>query len=81
MFAKQPLRPPLENEHLVQRFPTFSMLQPSNTLPHVVVTPDHKKISLPLYNCEFAAVMNRNINIWYVTLLLENHRLRTIDLV
>lgn len=39
------------------------MLQPINTIPHVVVTPNHEIIMLALYNCHFATIMNRNLNI------------------
>lgn len=44
-------------------FSIFLILSPFNTVPHGVVTPDHKIISLLLYNCKFATVMNHNINI------------------
>jgi hypothetical protein len=36
----------------------FLMLRPFNTVPHVVVTPTHKIISLLLPNCNFATFMN-----------------------
>lgn len=45
---------------MVPNLPNGSTL---NTVPHGVVTPDHKIISLLLYNCNFATVMNHNINI------------------
>jgi len=47
--------------HLDQWFPTFLMLWP---VPHVALTPKHNVISLLLHNCNFATVMNCNINIW-----------------
>jgi hypothetical protein len=46
------------------------MTQPLNTVPHVVITPNHKVISLLLYNCNFATLVNCNINIWYVEYLI-----------
>ena len=45
-----------------QWFSTFLMLRPFNTVPHVVVTSNHKIISLLLHNCNFATVMNYNVN-------------------
>jgi hypothetical protein len=45
-------------------FPTFPMLQPFNTVPHVVVTLTVKLFSLLLHNCNFAIVMKHNINIF-----------------
>ena len=48
---------------LVQWFSTFLMLRPFNAAPHVVVTPNHKIIALMLHNCNFATVMNHNVNI------------------
>lgn len=39
------------------------MLCPFNIVPHAVVTPSHKMISLLLHNCKFALVVNRNVNI------------------
>jgi hypothetical protein len=56
-------------EALEQRFPTFLMLRPFDTVPHAVVTPNHKIISLKLHNCNFAAVMNQNVNICFLTVL------------
>ena len=46
---------------LDQRFSTFLMLRSFNATPHAVTT-NHKIISLPLYNCNLANVMNHNIN-------------------
>lgn len=44
----------------------FLMLRPFNTAPHVVLTPPcHKIISLLLHICDFAVVMNPNVNIRY----------------
>jgi hypothetical protein len=34
-----------------------------NTVPHVVVTPNHKVIMLLLHNCNFATIMNHHVNI------------------
>ena len=47
-----------------QCFSTFLMLQPFNTVLHVVVTPNHTIISLLFHNCNFATVMNCNVNIF-----------------
>ena len=47
---------------LTQCFSTFLMLPPLNTVPHVVVTPNHKIISLLLRDYNFANVMNHNVN-------------------
>lgn len=57
---------------LEQGFSTFLMLQPSNTVSHVVVTTDYKFISLLLHNCNFASVMNHNVNIWYAGYLISD---------
>jgi hypothetical protein len=46
-----------------QWFLAFPMLRLFNTVPQVVVTPNHKIISLLPHNCNFAAVVNRNVNI------------------
>jgi hypothetical protein len=46
----------------VQWFSTLLMLQPFNTVPYVVVTPAIKLLSLLLHNCNFATVMNHNVN-------------------
>ena len=48
----------------------FLMLWLFNRAPHVVVTPNHKIISLLLHNCSFATVMNHNVNIWYAGYLI-----------
>ena len=37
--------------------------RPFNTAPHVVVTPNHKIILLPLHSCNFITIMNYNISI------------------
>jgi len=39
------------------------MLQPFNTVPHVVVTPPNHKIILLLYNYDFATVRDHKVNI------------------
>ena len=46
-----------------QRLSTFPMLQPFNTVPCVVLTPNHKSIVLLSHNCNFATVANRHVNI------------------
>ena len=46
---------------LEQWFSTFLMLQPSHTIPHVVVTHNYGIILLLLHNCDFATV-----TIWYM---------------
>ena len=57
-----------------QWFSALLMLPPFNTVPHIL---------LLLYNCNFAAVMNHDINIWYtgylicITKWVTTHRLRT----
>jgi hypothetical protein len=48
---------------LEQWLSTFLMLGPFNTVPHVVVTPKHKMISILLHNYNFATVINYNVNI------------------
>ena len=50
---------------LEQRFSTFLMLRPFNTVPHVVVTPNHNIISILLHSCHFATVINRSVNVQY----------------
>ncbi|MEX5533301.1 hypothetical protein, partial [Pseudomonas syringae] len=42
---------------------TFLMLQPLNTVLHVEVTPTIKLFVLLFHNCNFATVMNHNVNI------------------
>ena len=46
-----------------QWFSTFLILRPFNTVPHLVVTPNHKIILLLIHNCNFATVMNYSVNI------------------
>jgi hypothetical protein len=46
---------------------TFLMLQPFNTVPHVVVTPNQKLFSLIFHNCNFA--MDHNVNICFLMAL------------
>lgn len=48
---------------LQQWFSTFLTLGPFTTTPHAVVTPKHKIILLLLRNCNFATVVNHNVNI------------------
>lgn len=45
---------------LEQCLSAFLMLQPSNMIPHVVVTPNNLIIPLLLHNCNFGTVMNRD---------------------
>jgi hypothetical protein len=55
---------------LKEWFSTFLMLWPFNTVLHVVVTSNHKIISLLLHNCNFAVVINCNVNIWNIGYLI-----------
>ena len=41
-----------------------------NSVPHAVVTPNHKIISLLLRNCDFATVMKRDVNTWCTEYLI-----------
>ena len=72
----------------------FLMLWPFTILPYDVLIPKHKIILLLLHNCNFATVMNCNINLcifsWSQLTLVNGlftpkgtltYRLRTIDLV
>jgi hypothetical protein len=43
-----------------------------HSVPHAAVTPNHKIPSLLLHNCNFATVMNLNVNIWYAGCLICN---------
>ena len=52
-------------QHLIWWFSAFQMLRPFNIVPQGVATPNHKIILLLLYKCNFATVMNRNVNSWY----------------
>ena len=52
-----------ENELEEQRSSDFLTLPPFHTAPHVVVTPNHKIIFLLPHICNFATVMNHNVNI------------------
>ena len=45
--------------HLRPWFSDFLMLQPFNTVPQIMVTPNCKIILLLLHNCNFANVMKR----------------------
>lgn len=53
-----------------QWFSTFIMLCHLNTVLHAVVTPTTKLLSLQLCNCNFAAVLNCNVNICYAGFLI-----------
>ena len=48
---------------LMQWFSTFLMPRLFNIVLHVVDIPTIKLSSLLLYNCKFATIMNRNVNI------------------
>ena len=47
---------------LKQWFSAFPMLRPFNTVPHVVVTPNHKIIFIVISYCIFATVLNHSAN-------------------
>ena len=49
--------------HLEQCFSAFVTLRPFNTIPHVVVTPNHKITSLLLHNYHFATGMYCDVKI------------------
>jgi len=51
---------------LEQWVSTFLMLPPFHTAPCVVVTPTIKLFLLLLHKCNFATVLNYNVNSWYV---------------
>lgn len=55
------------NYYLVHWFSAFLMLRPFNSVPHVVETPLPNHIIiflLPPPNCNFATVVNQNVNIF-----------------
>lgn len=54
---------------LGQQFSILLMLWAFNMVPCVVVTPNHKIMSLLLHTCKFATVINHNVNIWHVTVV------------
>jgi hypothetical protein len=64
----------------------FLMLQPFNTVPHVMLSLDDNIILLLLHNCNFASGMNCNVNFWYAEYLMwdpkrvTTHRLRNAAL-
>jgi hypothetical protein len=41
-----------------------------NTVLHAVVTPNHKIIFIATYNCNFATVMNHNVNMGHVNIIM-----------
>jgi hypothetical protein len=45
------------------------MLGPFRTVPHAVVTPNHKLFSLPLRNCHFVTIMGCGVNICFPMVL------------
>jgi hypothetical protein len=55
-----------------QWFWTFLTLRAFNTVPHVVVTPSHKIMSLLLHNYSFATVINHYVNAWYAGYLIHD---------
>lgn len=57
---------PVSSIFLWQWFLTFLTLRPFNPVPHVVVTLNHNLFSLLRHNCNFANVMNPNVDIWHV---------------
>lgn len=65
----------MEPGWLFSTFLTFRLL---NTVPHVEVILNRKIISLPLYNCTFAAVVNQNVNIRVFQVVLVDPRERVI---
>lgn len=54
---------PTDRVSLCVSQPSQHRERPFHTLPHVVVTLNHKVILLLLYNCKFAAVMSCDVNI------------------
>jgi hypothetical protein len=48
------------------------MLSLFNTAPHAVVTPTHTITLLLLHKCNFATVMNHNVNIWHAGYLIDD---------
>jgi hypothetical protein len=52
-----------ETALLKQWFSAFLVLRPFNTVPCVVVTPNHKVTGVLFHNYNFATVMNHNVNI------------------
>jgi hypothetical protein len=63
LFAPRLRWSALGHIYLEQWFLTFLMLWPFNTIPHDVVTPNHKIILLLLHYCNFTIIMNLIINI------------------
>lgn len=55
-----------------QWFTTFLILWPINTVPAIMVTHNHKIISLLLHNCIFY-FMNHNVNVLYAGYLMYDH--------
>lgn len=51
------------SEAVGQWFSAFQMLRPFNAVPPIVVTPTIRLFLLILHNCNFATVMNSNVNI------------------
>jgi hypothetical protein len=63
----------LEAHHGNNKWATFLMLQPFNRVPHVGLIPTvklfHYYFIIHCY-CNFATIMNHNINIWYADYLI-----------
>lgn len=57
---------------------TFIMMGTLKIAPHVVVLPTKKSFLLPLHTCNFATVLNHDLNIWYAAPVNGslNHSLR-----
>ena len=51
-----------------------------NTVPHVVVTPTIKIFLLQPHNCNFAIVMNQNVNFWYAGYVICKPCDRTVQI-
>lgn len=59
------------NYHLYSWFSTLQILWPLDTVPHVIVIPIHKIISLLLLKCNFDTVVHCNVNTWFVGYLTQ----------
>lgn len=55
---------------IIDQYFLILMLQPFNTVPPVVVTPNHDIILLLLHNSNFDTVVNHNISIQYAGYLI-----------
>lgn len=69
------VHPPLQEERFAEECRRAEFLSlPFNTAPPVAVTPTLKLFSSLLYNCNFASVVNCNINIFCTGYLICNPR-------